>query len=153
MRLGVGPAVTWHARGRDDCGSATVAMLGVLLGVTVALLAAVGAAGAVDAHARARAAADLGALAGAAEARQARALGQPVDAAGCDVATRIAALHGSRVVTCDVSGQAVVTLTVHTADVWAATARSRAGPASASGDKETRGPASANRPPRGSEVW
>ncbi len=114
-------------------------MLGLLLAVTAALLAAVAAAGAVDAHARAQAAADLGALAGATEARQARALGEPTDVAGCEAATRIASLHGARVVHCSVSAQAVVTLAVRTADAWSATARSRAGPASAREGQENAG--------------
>ena len=127
-----------------DRGTATVLMAGVLAVVTVTAMAATAATGAVGAQARAQSAADLGALAAAAQARDDALLGvsgpgvsgpgvsgQRTGGTPCGRAAAIAALHGTEVVACVVEAHAVVTVTVRTTDAWRARGVSRAGPAGA----------------------
>ena len=91
---------------RDESGSSTVLAVGliaVLLTVTVAALAVLGA---IRAAHVARASADLAALAGAVAYQEA-----PEASAACVEATRIAHRHETELVTCDVDAGGVVTVT------------------------------------------
>ena len=90
-----------------DAGSATVATLAVVLALALAFTAGVGAAAAVDAGMRARAAADLAALHAAYEARDARALRHGTGDA-CDVANEVAQWHHARLAECAVTPGGVV---------------------------------------------
>lgn len=90
----------------SERGSSTVLAVGliaVLLTVTMAALAVLGA---VRAAHVARSVSDLAALAGAIEYQQ-----SPDAAAACAEATRVASLHDVRLLSCDVSGGGAVTVT------------------------------------------
>ena len=105
---------------RGSVAMFAIAVLAVLVTVAMAVAAAVGA---VVAQGRARAAADLSALAGA------QALRQGADA--CAIADRRAQQNGARVETCRVEG-ASVRVRVSVAAGWEARrvgAEARAGPA------------------------
>jgi secretion/DNA translocation related TadE-like protein len=115
-------------RGRrpDERGSATVVMLGVIASVLLLTISGLLLASAVLASHRARAAADLAALAAAG----ALIRGEPALAA-CESATQVAALNHGRVQQCIAFGTEVrlsVAVSAGVKGLGVATARSRAGP-------------------------
>jgi secretion/DNA translocation related TadE-like protein len=117
---GVGPATL------DERGSATVVMLGVISAVLMLTVTGLMLGSAVLASHRARAAADLAALAGAAALMR----GEP-PAEACQLASRVAVANHGRVQLCAVSGAKVglsVAVTPALAGLGVATARSLAGP-------------------------
>lgn len=121
---------------RVQRGSATVVMLGVIASVLMLTITGLMLASAVLASHRARAAADLGALAAAGVLMR----GGPVIAA-CESAAQVAARNHGRLLACIASGTevrlrvAVVSGVTGVAGVGVAGARSRAGPG-ASGEPE-----------------
>lgn len=120
-----------RARGhlRGDCverGSGTVLVIGVVVAVLVLTTGGLLIGGAVVASHRARLAADLAALAGAALLRD-----SALPDRACAGAGRVAALNDAHLVSCSAAGLEVeLTVTVR-APGWSeqARARSRAGPA------------------------
>lgn len=112
-------------RGHRERGAAvvlSVAVIGVLTAVTVAILVV---AGAVTASHRARLAADLAALAGA------RRLQAAVSAeSACREARRVASLNGAEVQRCSVEGMDLEITVVVPTSTWPspANARAKAGP-------------------------
>ncbi len=118
---------------RDQRGSATVVMLGVIALVLMLTITGLMLASAVLASHRARAAADLGALAAAGVLMR----GGPVIAA-CESAAQVAARNHGRLLVCLASGTEVrlrVAVVAGVTGVGVASARSRAGPG-ASGEPE-----------------
>lgn len=118
--------MTTTARLYDTRGSATVVMLGVVASVLTLAISGLFLASAVLASHRARSAADLGALAGAAALMG----GQP-PAAACGSAAQVATMNHARTEQCIVSGNEVrlrVVVTAGARGVGVASARSRAGP-------------------------
>ena len=118
---GAGGARRW----RDESASATVVMLGVIGAVLVLTISGLLLASAVIASHRARAAADLAALAAAAGL-----MGGDLTTSACAKAAQVAAANHARLEQCTVSA-ADVRLSVAVAGaagVGVATARSRAGP-------------------------
>jgi secretion/DNA translocation related TadE-like protein len=116
-------------RPQDERGSATVVMLGVITSVLMLTISALFLASAVLASHRARAAADLAALAAAGVLMR----GEPAQGA-CETAAQVAALNHGRVQECIASGASVrlsVAVAAGIKGVGVATARSRAGPARA----------------------
>lgn len=113
-------------RSPEERGSATVVMLGVIASVLTLTISGLLLASAVLASHRARAAADLAALAAAGVLlRDGPAL------AACESAAHVAALNHGRVQQCIVSGTEVLLRVVVVAGVkglGVASARSRAGP-------------------------
>jgi secretion/DNA translocation related TadE-like protein len=108
--------------GRADQGSASIWLLGIgLMVVTLALmLTTVGTA--LIARQRAQAAADLGALAGA-------ALIVAGERSACDRAQELVTANGGRMLTCQPDGlELIVTVEVPVAGLGAAKASARAGP-------------------------
>jgi secretion/DNA translocation related TadE-like protein len=115
-----------RARSTDQRGSATVVMLGVIAAVLMLTVSGLLLASAVLASHRARAAADLGALAAAGVLIR----GEPAGAA-CESAAQVAAANHGRVQVCIASGTEVrltVTVASGVTGLGVATARSRAGP-------------------------
>ena len=113
-------------RPSDDRGSATVVMLGVIAALLMLTVSGLLLASAVLASHRARAAADLAALAAAGVLMR----GQPASAA-CESAARVAAVNHGRVQQCIASGTEVrlsVAVPAGVRGLGVATARSRAGP-------------------------
>jgi secretion/DNA translocation related TadE-like protein len=112
-----------NARLGSDRGSASLWLLGVALAVVLLAGAVTVAGGLLVARHRAQAAADLGALAGAARAFEGQA-------AACSAAARIAAANGASVTACRVEGlDVVLTVRVEGPKGWgAAEASARAGP-------------------------
>ncbi len=122
MTAGLG---IWE-RPSNDRGSATVVMLGVIAAVLMLTVSGLLLASAVLASHRARAAADLAALAAAGVLMR----GQPASAA-CESAARVAAVNHGRVQQCIASGTEVrlsVAVPAGVRGLGVATARSRAGP-------------------------
>ena len=121
MHLGV------HLGDRDR-GSGSVLVVGLVLALLVLTAGGLAIGSAVVASGRARTAADLAALAGAAGLRGGSSAG-----ASCGEAARVAAANGSRLTGCAVSGFDVEVTTSSGAALVAgvAVARSRAGPAPA----------------------
>lgn len=120
-------------RSRDQRGSTTVVMLGVIASVLMLTITGLMLASAVLASHRARAAADLGALAAAGVLMR----GGPVIAA-CESAAQVAARNHGRLLACIASGTEVrlrVAVVAGLTGVGVAGARSRAGPG-ASGEPE-----------------
>jgi secretion/DNA translocation related TadE-like protein len=112
-------------------GSATVVMLGMVAAVLMLTVSGLLLASAVLASHRARAAADLAALAAAGLLIR----GAPAGAA-CESAAQVAALNHARVDQCLASGtevRIVVAVTAGVKGLGVATARSRAGPGPSSG--------------------
>jgi secretion/DNA translocation related TadE-like protein len=115
----------------DESGSATVVMLGVIASVLMLTISGLLLASAVLASHRARAAADLAALAAAGVLMR----GEPALAA-CESAAQVAALNHGRVQQCIASGmqvQLIVAVPAGVKGVGVATARSRAGPGHSGG--------------------
>ena len=113
-------------RSPEEGGSATVVMLGVIASVLMLTISGLLLASAVLASHRARAAADLAALAAAGVLLR----GGPALAA-CESAAHVAALNHGRVQQCIVSGTEVLLRVVVVAGVkglGVASARSRSGP-------------------------
>lgn len=113
-------------RSPDERGSATVVMLGVIAAVLMLTISGLLLASAVLASHRARAAADLAALAAAGVLMR----GEPAPAA-CESAARVAALNHGRMEQCIASGTEVqlsVAVIASVKGVGVASARSRAGP-------------------------
>lgn len=113
-------------RSPDQRGSATVVMVGVIGSVLVLTISGLMLASAVLASQRARAAADLGALAAAGALMR----GAPATAA-CQLAAEVAAKNHGLVQECIASGTEVrlkVSVVAGVTGVGVATARSRAGP-------------------------
>ena len=113
-------------RSPDQRGSATVVMLGVIASALVLTISGLMLASAVLASHRARAAADLGALAAAGVLMRG---GPP--AAACQSAAQVAARNHGLVQECIASGSKVrlkVSVVAGVTGVGVATARSRAGP-------------------------
>lgn len=113
-------------RSPDERGSATVVMLGVIVSVLMLTISGLLLASAVLASHRARAAADLAALAAAGALMRGEA-----SLAACQSAADVAALNHGRVQQCLASGTEVrlsVTVPTGVQGVGVATARSRAGP-------------------------
>jgi len=118
-------------RSLDDRGSAAVVMLGVIAAVLVLTVSGLLLASAVLASHRARAAADLAALAAAGVLLQ----GEPAGMA-CGAAAWVAAANHGRLRQCIVSGSEVrlsVVASPGVTGVGIATARSRAGPGPSAG--------------------
>lgn len=118
-------------RSPGERGSATVVMLGVIGSVLMLTISGLLLASAVLASHRARASADLAALAAAAVLMR----GEPAHAA-CESAARVAALNHGRVQQCIVAGTEVrlsVAVSAGVQGVGVATARSRAGPGPSDG--------------------
>jgi len=116
---------------RPDRGSATVVMLGVIGAVLLLTISGLVLASAVLASHRARAAADLAALAASGMLMR----GEPASAA-CAAGAQIAAVNHARLQQCIASATEVrlsVAVTAGVTGVGVATARSRAGPGSSSG--------------------
>ena len=148
------PAAGWRLRmpptrplePAADRGAATVLVLGlvaVLLAMTVGVMLL---AGAVVASHRARLAADLAALAGAARLGD----GEAVDRA-CATADRVAAMNDALLVSCAADGLALEVTVAVTAPVWPepARARAKAGPAAAAplpAARQSSGPGSSDDP-------
>lgn len=133
---GVAGSVGGWVRSGSEAGQVTVVMAGLAGALVVVLLAALSLGAAVFASHRARSAADLGALAGAAELE---AGGGPVVA--CDRAATVVARNGAAMTSCQVDAddavwvQATVPVGLIARSVGAsvgapmsAQARSRAGP-------------------------
>ena len=119
-------ALDIRRRSPDERGSATVVMLGVIASVLVLTISGLMLASAVLASHRARAAADLGALAAAGVLIR----GGPASAA-CASAAQVAARNHGLVQECIASGTEVrlrVAVVAGVTGVGVATARSRAGP-------------------------
>lgn len=93
-----------------DRGSASVVVLAIAMVVALLGGATVTVAAGADAAVRAQAAADLGALAAAREARDARAVADPGGGASCAVAQRVVERNGARMLSCSVERSAVVSL-------------------------------------------
>ena len=118
-------------RRTDDRGSATVVLLGVIGAVLVVTISGLLLASAVLASHRARAAADLAALAAAGVLMR----GEPASAA-CSLAAQVAAANHAQVLQCVASGsevRLVAAVPAGVKGVGVATARSRAGPAGPGG--------------------
>jgi len=121
----------------DERGSATVVMLGVIAAVLMLTISGLFLASAVLASHRARAAADLAALASAGVLMR----GEP-PAAACHSAAQVAAANHGRVQGCIAVGTEVrLTIAVRAGmkGLGVATARSRAGPAPVGGPAALRG--------------
>lgn len=119
------PAVV-GLRARSDRGSASVLALGVIAVVFVLTAATVALLAATLASHRARAAADLGALAGAEVLNEGPAWGSP-----CQVAAEVVSRNRSALVGCRISGSSIeiqVESTAPMRGIGPATARARAGP-------------------------
>ncbi len=117
------------AGGYEDRGSASILVVGVCAMVLCLTMAALDVARAVETSHRARAAADLAALAAA----NAGAVGATADAA-CARAADLAARNAARLQTCAVTGACVrVTVEATSSRPWplSALAHARAGPAGA----------------------
>ena len=124
--VGTSAAQSVGRRWGDERASATVVMLGVIGAVMVLTISGLLLASAVLASHRARAAADLAALAAAGVLMR----GDPVGAA-CTAGTRVAAANHASVRLCSVSGSQVrltVVVPAGVKGIGVATARSRAGP-------------------------
>jgi secretion/DNA translocation related TadE-like protein len=120
------PALGIRRLSLDDRGSVSVVMFGVVSAVLIMTVSGLLLASAVVASHRARAAADLAALAAAGVLMR----GEPVNEA-CQFATQVAAANHGRMTVCIASGMEVrLTVAVPAAlrGVGIATARSRAGP-------------------------
>lgn len=120
---------------REEDGSATAYVLGIILAVAVVAVLVAGLIQAHSASGRARAAADLAALGAA------RAWTDPLaDAEPCAVAERVATADGARLTACRIDGQDVevaVSVSVHLLGVDRhALAQARAGPVD---EQEARG--------------
>jgi secretion/DNA translocation related TadE-like protein len=119
-------------RARDDRGSASIWLLGIGLAVVSLAVAVAWAAGVLVTQHRARAAADLGALAGAPYAVQGRSV-------ACAAAARVVGANDARLVDCTCNGLDVtITVAARSAGrvgspVMSATAR--AGPERAAADQ------------------
>jgi secretion/DNA translocation related TadE-like protein len=111
-----------------DRGSASLWLLGVGLAVVLVAVAAAMIASAVVARHRAQAAADLGALAGAARVADG-------EATACDRAAELVRANGAHLVGCRVDGLDVVV----TVEVGRARASARAGPVRMLGEFAGRG--------------
>ena len=125
------PASDIGRRPHDERGSATVVMLGVIASVLMLTISGLLLASAVLASHRARAAADLAALAAAGVLMR----GGPTLSA-CESAAHVAALNHGRVQQCVVSGPEVrlrVAVVAGVKGVGVASARSRAGPGPSGG--------------------
>lgn len=92
---------------RSDRGSSTVLAVGLVVVLLTVTLAASAVLSAVRSAHVARSAADLSALAGAISYQH-----SPDAAAACAEAGRLAALHDTHLVSCDVGGEGDVTVTV-----------------------------------------
>ena len=130
-----GPAAPASTRGiprhRPDRGSATVVMLGVIGAVLLLTISGLVLASAVLASHRARAAADLAALAASGMLIR----GEPASAA-CAAGAQVAAVNHARLQQCIASATEIrlsVAVTAGVTGVGVATARSRAGPGSSGG--------------------
>lgn len=124
-------ALDIETRSPGERGSATVVMLGVIGSVLMLTISGLLLASAVLASHRARAAADLAALAAAGVLMR----GEPPHAA-CESAARVAARNHGRVQQCIVAGSEVrlsVAVSAGVQGVGVATARSRAGPGPSDG--------------------
>jgi secretion/DNA translocation related TadE-like protein len=111
---------------QDERGSATVVMLGVIAVVLILTVSGLTLASAVLASHRARAAADLAALASAGALMR----GEPPGEA-CQLAARVASANHGRVERCTAVGREVrlsVAVLAGMKGIGVATARSRAGP-------------------------
>jgi len=118
-------------RHRTDRGSATVVMLGVIGAVLLLTISGLVLASAVLASHRARAAADLAALAASGMLMR----GEPASAA-CAAGAEVAAVNHARLQQCIASATEVrlsVVVTAGVKGVGIATARSRAGPGASGG--------------------
>ncbi|WP_243063404.1 Rv3654c family TadE-like protein [Humibacter sp. RRB41] len=111
--------------GRDERGSATVAVVGLLAALLVVSLAAIGVCGLLAAKQHVAAAADTAALA-AADAVSGRVSGYP-----CDRAGRAAALNGATLASCTIDGLDAVVSASWTVAGVPITVWARAGPPSA----------------------
>lgn len=109
----------------EDGGAATLLVVGLVAALLVVTMGGLLIAGAVVASHRARLAADLAVIAGAASLRD----GAPVDRA-CAAARRVAAMNGARLVTCAADGLVLEVGAAVAGPAWfePARARSRAGP-------------------------
>lgn len=115
----------WSRRWRSgaDRGSASVLMVGAISAVVVLGSGALVIAGAAEASNRARAAADLGALAGA------QAQLSPLAGSPCGEADRVARINGARTIACTTDGPNVVLRVAVPTGLGQAVAVARAGPA------------------------
>ena len=120
---------------RDEGGSATVVMLGVIGALLVLTVSGLLLASAVLASHRARATADLAALAAAGVLMR----GEPASVA-CSAAAQVAAANHAQVTQCVASGtevRLVAAVPAGVKGVGVATARSRAGPGPSEGQDQT----------------
>ena len=132
--MAVVPRIRRHLS--DEQGSATVAVLGVIAAVLILTISGLFLASAVLASHRARAAADLAALASAGALMR----GQP-PATACQSAAQVAAANHGRVQGCVAVGtevRVIIAVLTGMKGLGIATARSRAGPGPSGGPSVSR---------------